>query len=275
MNGHVVGMVLLAALLHATWNAMLHRNADPLLSMMWMSIGIAALSALAIPLLQAPARASWPYIIASGLIHIGYSMSLTRAYRSGEFGDTYPIARGSSPVLVALGAAVVAGDHLGMLHLAGVLMVSLGILSLALHRRPVLMAPAAGALLAGALIAVYTVIDGMGVRLAGDAGGYTAWIFIFYAVMPAFFVSRRGTAALRAPLKVIGTSLIGGVVSIAAYGIVIWAMQFDAMGAVSALRETSVVFAAVIARVFMQERLTVRRLTACAVIALGAACIST
>jgi drug/metabolite transporter (DMT)-like permease len=272
---YVIGLVLLAALLHATWNAMLHRNSDPFVSMTWMSVSIAVLSAVAIPFLPAPARAAWPYIVASGLIHIAYNMSLIRAYQSGEFGETYPIARGSSPVLVSLGAAAVARDHLGLLHILGVLLVSLGIIYLAMQRGPISRTRAAAALLTGTIIALYTVIDGTGVRLSGNAVAYTAWIFLFYSLMPVVFIGLRHAAALRVPFTDVASSMTGGLVSIAAYGIVIWAMQFGAMGAVSALRETSVVFAALIARFFLKERLTVRRLGACTVIALGAVCIGT
>ena len=241
--------------------------------MSWMSISIAAVAAAVIPFLPPPTPPSWPYIIASGLIHIAYNMSLIRAYRSGEFGETYPIARGSSPVLVALGAAVVAGDRLGASHVLGVLLVSGGILFLALQRGRPSAHRMTAALLTGAIIALYTVVDGLGVRLSGHAQAYTTWIFLFYALMPVLFIASRGAGSLRTPLRDAARSMVGGLVSLLAYGIVIWAMQFGAMGAISALRETSVVFAALIARVFLKERLTVKRLAACAVIAAGAVCI--
>ena len=273
MRAQVVAYVLLAALLHACWNAILHGNSDRFLSMTWMSICIAVLSAAAIVFLPLPAPAAWPFILASGVVHIVYNMSLIRAYRSGELGETYPIARGSSPVLVAVGAAVVAHEHINSLHVAGVALVSMGILSLALQRGRVSRTGAAAALLTGATIAVYTVIDGMGVRRSGDAVSYTAWIFVCYTVMPIIFIRARGVTALRTSTMDIATSMTGGIVSLAAYGIVIWAMQFAAMGVISALRETSVVFAALLGGVFLKERLTLRRLGACSVIAIGAVCI--
>jgi uncharacterized membrane protein len=130
----------------------------------------------------------------------------------------------------------------------------------------------------GATIALYTVIDGIGVRLSGgEALAYTAWMFLFYWLMPLLFAAKRGLAALWAPLRTapmaLGSSLVGGLVSIAAYGIVIWALQSGAMGAVSALRETSVVFAVLIGRVFLREAVSGKRWLACIVVAAGAVCL--
>jgi drug/metabolite transporter (DMT)-like permease len=273
MFSYVGGFVLLAALLHATWNAMLHGNEDRFLSMTWMSICIAIVSITALPFLPLPHAGAWPCIVASGLVHIVYNMALVRAYRSGDLGETYPIARGSSPMLVALGAALFAREYPGVLPIVGIALVSAGIISLALQRGNVSRKGAFAAFVTGATIAVYTVIDGIGVRASGSAVSYTAWMFAFYALMLPLFISMRGAQALRAPVPVIVQNAAGGLVSIAAYGIVIWAMQFGAMGAVSALRETSVVFAALIGRMFLSERLSARRLISCCVIALGAVCI--
>ena len=142
MFSYVGGFVLLAALLHATWNAMLHGNRDRFLSMTWMSTSTGLVALIALPFLPMPAAPAFPYIIASGLVHIVYSVSLVYAYRSGDLGETYPIARGSSPLLVAVGAALFAREHLGWLPLAGILLVSAGIISLALERGRVSLAGA-------------------------------------------------------------------------------------------------------------------------------------
>ena len=155
----------------------------------------------------------------------------------------------------------------------GVLLVSFGIISLSLQRGHVSRKGTIWALVTGSTIAAYTVIDGIGVRLSGHAASYTAWMFLFYALMPVLFMQRRGAAALRAPLRDIGGSIGGGVLSVAAYGIVIWAMQFSAMGSVSALRETSILFAALIGRIFLKEQLTFGRMASCLAIALGAICL--
>jgi len=273
MVNSVGGFVLFAAILHATWNALLHGNQDRFRSMTWMSAGIVVLSVVAIPFLPLPNPSAWPYIIASGVVHIGYNISLVRAYRTGDLGKAYPISRGSSPLLVALGAALFARERLAPVHTFGILLVSVGIISLSLQRGQVSRKGTIWALVTGSTIAVYTVIDGIGVRLSGHAASYTAWMFLFYALMPVLFVRRRGGAALGAPLKDVGGSLAGGILSVAAYGIVIWAMQFSAMGSVSALRETSVLFTALIGRIFLNEQLTWGRMASCLAIAPGAICL--
>ncbi|MFM0237113.1 EamA family transporter [Paraburkholderia phytofirmans] len=278
MLSYTGGLVLVAALLHASWNAMLHGNRDRFLSMTWMSIAIAAVATLAILFTPLPASAAWPYLAASGLVHIVYNVSLVRAYRRGDLAQAYPIARGSSPLLVTLGAALFAHEAIGPLHALGIAMISGGIIALALQGGSVSRAGALAALATGASIALYTVIDGIGVRLSGgEALAYTAWMFLFYWLMPVLFVAMRGLAALWTPIRAapiaVASSLAGGLVSIVAYGIVIWAMQSGAMGTVSALRETSVVFAVLIGRVILREAVSARRWLACVVVAAGAVCL--
>jgi drug/metabolite transporter (DMT)-like permease len=272
------GFVLLAAILHASWNAMLHGNRDRYLSMTWMSIVIAIVSTLVVAVLPLPAAGAWPFIIASGLVHIVYNMSLIRSYRRSDLSVAYAIARGSSPLLVTLGAALFAREAISPVHALGIALISGGILTLALLDKHVSRADMLAALSTGAIIALYTVIDGLGVRQSGgQAVAYTAWMFMFYWLMPVLFVASRGLPALLSPIRThpasVGTSLVGGLVSIGAYGIVIWAMQSGAMGGVSALRETSVVFAALIGRLFLGEAMSAKRWTVCAVVAAGAVCL--
>jgi drug/metabolite transporter (DMT)-like permease len=278
MLSYTGGFVLVAALLHASWNAMLHGNRDRFLSMTWMSIAIAAVSTFVVLFTPRPAYAAWPYIVASGLVHIFYNVTLVQSYRRNDLAQAYPIARGSSPLLVTLGAALFAHEAIGPLHIFGILMISGGIIAIALEGSRVSRAGALAALTTGATIAVYTVIDGIGVRLSdGQALAYTAWMFLFYWLMPVLFVAMRGRAALWTPVRAapmaLGSSLVGGLVSIAAYGIVIWALQSGAMGAVSALRETSVVFAVLIGRMFLRETVSGKRWLACVVVAAGAVCL--
>ena len=237
MLSYTGGFVLFAAVLHASWNAMLHGNDDRFLSMTWMSIAIAAVSTVVILFTPWPAEAAWPYIITSGLVHIVYNVTLVRSYRRNDLAQAYPIARGSSPLLVTLGAALFAHEAIGPLHLLGIVMISGGIIAIALQGSHVSRAGVLAALTTGVTIAVYTVIDGIGVRLSGgQAIAYTAWMFLFYWLMPALFVAMRGLAALWSPVRsaptAVGSSLVGGLVSILAYGIVIWALQSGAMGAV-------------------------------------------
>jgi drug/metabolite transporter (DMT)-like permease len=282
MLSYTGGIVLFAAMLHASWNAVLHGNRDRFLSMTWMSLAIAVVATFVILNNPLPARAAWPYIAASGLVHFFYNVSLVRSYRRNDLALAYPIARGSSPLLVTLGAALFAHEAIGPLHALGVAMISGGIVAIALHGQPrgqrVSRAGALAALTTGATIALYTVIDGIGVRSSdGQSLAYTAWMFLSYWSMPVLFVARRGFAPLWTPVREaplsVGASLVGGLVSIAAYGIVIWALQSGAMGAVSALRETSVVFAVLIGRVFLREAVSGTRWLACVVVAAGAACL--
>jgi drug/metabolite transporter (DMT)-like permease len=278
MLSYTGGIVLLAAMLHASWNAMLHGNRDRFLSMTWMSIAIAAVATFVVLRNPLPASAAWPYIVASGLVHIVYNVSLVRSYRRNDLALAYPIARGSSPLLVTLGAALFADEAIGPLRALGVAMVSGGIIVIALQGHRTSRAGALAALTTGAMIALYTVIDGIGVRVSdGQPLSYTAWMFLFYWLMPVLFVAVRGAAPLWAPIRseplAVASSLAGGLVSIAAYGIVIWALQAGAMGAVSALRETSVVFAVLIGRVFLRESVSATRWLACIVVAAGAVCL--
>jgi drug/metabolite transporter (DMT)-like permease len=278
MSGHTGAIVLVAALLHATWNAMLHGNRDRFLSLTWMSICIAAVATVVALLGPLPDRAAWPCIVASGLVHILYNASLVRSYDRNDLALAYPIARGSSPLLVALGAALFAQEALGPSRVIGIAMISSGIMVIALHGQRVSRAGAVAALVTGATIALYTVIDGVGVRASGGRPvAYTAWMFLFYWLMPVLFAAMRGFAPLWASARTApgatATSLAGGLVSLAAYGIVIWAMQAGAMGAVSALRETSVVFAVLIGRVFLREAVDGTRWIACIVVAAGAICL--
>jgi drug/metabolite transporter (DMT)-like permease len=278
MLSYTGGIVLLAAMLHASWNAMLHGNRDRFLSMTWMSIAIAAVATFVVLRNPLPASAAWPYIVASGLVHIVYNVSLVRSYRRNDLALAYPIARGSSPLLVTLGAALFADEAIGPLRALGVAMVSGGIIVIALQGHRTSRAGALAALTTGAMIALYTVIDGIGVRVSdGQPLSYTAWMFLFYWLMPVLFVAVRGAAPLWAPIRseplAVASSLAGGLVSIAAYGIVIWALQAGAMGTVSALRETSVVFAVLIGRVFLRESVSATRWLACIVVAAGAVCL--
>lgn len=262
-----------AAILHASWNAALRGGRDRLWSMTLMMIAVAVASAIAMLFLPWPNVASWPYVIASAIIHIGYNLSLVRTYRTGDLGETYPISRGSSPVLVALGAAVFARESLSPLACLGVALVSGGILSLAFQGKKLRADFLPAAFTTGILIGAYTVVDGIGVRLSGNSLSYSASMFLLWSItMPFIYYVMRGKPPVYSKSQT-AMALMGGLVSILAYGIIIWAMAYGKMGMVSALRETSVVFAAIIGRIFLHEKLTVRRIISCMAVALGAVCL--
>jgi drug/metabolite transporter (DMT)-like permease len=197
------------------------------------------------------------------------------SYRHGDLGVSYPISRGSSPLLVALGAAALAGERLDGLSLTGVAFISIGILGLAFEGRKGLRSRAlVPALLTGITIAAYTLADGLGARLSGHSQAYAAWLFVSYGpAMLLILVLWRGHADQFRLDAETARSALGGLVSMTAYAMVIFAASVSPMGPVSALRETGVVFAALIGRIFLGEELSGRRLASCSVVALGAACL--
>jgi drug/metabolite transporter (DMT)-like permease len=266
-------LVLLAAFMHAAWNALLRGGADRGRSMAMMSatLGIFGLGLLAVAGLPAPA--SWIYVLASGVLHWIYIALLVVTYRSGDLGETYSVARGSSPALVALGGSLFAGEWMNLLGIAGVGLVSAGIFMLAAAKGRLQAMNLPWALATGVSIAAYTVVDGFGVRASGNWLGYTAVTFAFFIAAPLWFLAKQGTGFFKVSGSEVLKAVGGGVISIAAYAVIIWAMQSSPMGAVSALRETSVVFAALLGAAFLRERLTVQRIVACCIIAAGAVCV--
>ncbi|MGN8000454.1 EamA family transporter [Sphingomonas sp. 22176] len=267
-------IVLVAAVLHASWNALLCGGGDRLWSMTIMCIAIAVACALMAPFLPIPARASWGCVALSALLHTGYNLFLVRTYREGDLGQTYPIARGASPLLVSLGAAIFARELPDVLSLTGVLLVSGGIVALAFQGRAIGRKTLLFALGTGCFIGAYSVTDGLGVRLSGAPLGYTVWMCLSWGLLaPASYIMLRDARTLVRGRQEMLVAAGGGLASLLAYAIVIFAMARGAMGPVSALRETSVVFAAVIGRIFLRERLSRYRIAACLVVATGAVLI--
>lgn len=253
---------------------MLHAGGDRLWSMTIMAIATALVGALLAPFVARPAPASWRFALLSALFHVGYSLFLVRAYRSGDLGQSYPIARGSSPLLVSLGAALFAREIPDAVSMAGVALVSGGIISLAFQGRKLGPESLFYAIGTGCFIGAYSVTDGIGVRLSGTPTGYSTWLFLLWGMMmAAVYIAARDWRSLRRTTRETATAAGGGIVSLIAYGIVIFAMALGPMGPVSALRETSVVFAALIGRFALHERLTRYRILACVVVAIGALCI--
>lgn len=273
LSPFAIMLVLLAAFLHAAWNALLRGGADRTLSMAIMNatLGVAGLVLLLFAGL--PAQASWVFVIASGVLHWIYVALLVVTYRSGDLGETYPVARGSSPALVALGGSLLAGEWMNVTGIVGVGLVSAGIFMLAAAKGRLHAMNLPWALATGVSIAAYTVVDGFGVRASQNWLGYTAAIFAFFIAGPLWFLARSGARFFKLPAGEAAKAIGGGIISLAAYGAIIWAMQTSAMGAVSALRETSVVFAALLGAAFLREKLTAWRIAACCIIAAGAVCV--
>jgi drug/metabolite transporter (DMT)-like permease len=269
----VTAAVLVAAVLHAGWNALLKGVPDRLATVVLLDLTGLGLSVLALPLVPVPAPASRGLLLASVLLHLGYELLLLRAYRVGDLSQVYPLARGTAPLLVAGFAGLVLGERLGPWQLAGLSGVCVGLLLLLLGAGgvPLGRGQAVGpALATGVCIAAYTVADGLGVRRAGTDLGYVAWLFLLHGLpIPLFVlaVRRRGLAArLRGHLRV---GVAAGALSLAAYGLVLWAQRRGALAVVAALRETSVLVAALIGSLVFGERFGRRRVLAAAVLAAG------
>jgi drug/metabolite transporter (DMT)-like permease len=269
----VVLWVLFAALLHAIWNAFLHRSGDRVWLVGMMAIPYIVVSAVGVAVLPLPAPAAWPYILASVALEFGYCLSLIRAYRSGDFGQIYPIARGLSPLLVFVGALVFAHEALKPAGIAGVAFVSFGIVSLAFRRNMRFSGDSVPfALLTGLFIATYTVVDGIGARIAGNGFSYIMWVYLIWNI-PLFLLVwhwRGGARGMFIGRTQVRRGLFAGVLALMAYCLIIQAYRYLPIAMVSALRESSSIFAVLIGWMFMREKLTAQRIFACALVTLGA-----
>ena len=274
MSFSLIALVLLAAVLHASWNALVKTSGDKLLVLMCIMMVAGLLSAVFLPFVGLPDKASWPYLALSILIHSAYYFSLVGAYNHGDLSHVYPLARGSAPLVVLLGGIVFANEIPTTNQWLGVLIVSAGIISLAFERglsfdqsnkRALVYA-----LLTGFSIAAYTLTDGIGVRLSGDALAYIFWLFAleFFPLLIYTIYKRPGQVVPFLKLNW-RFCLVGGVASAAAYGIVIYALGQGFMAGISALRETSVVIATFIGIFIFKEKNAVSRIIAGIVVTLG------
>ncbi|MBW6420211.1 DMT family transporter [Rhizobium sp. XQZ8] len=271
MSTFVVMLALCAAILHASWNAFLRSGADRLWTMTVMTL---AMTIVAVPValfLPLPAQASWPYLAASALFQIVYGLLLVAAYRHGELGQVYPIIRGSAPLLVTLGGLLFMGQVLLPLTMAGVLLVVIGIMLLSLGKGRASVSSMGFALATGVSIAGYSTIDAIGIRLSGNTAAYITWVFLLPGILMGItFIAMRGAIHIDLRARETWKASAGGMVSLLSYGAVLIAYSMAPAGPVSALRETSVVFAVLIGRLFLGETLSAKRIAACIVVAAGA-----
>jgi drug/metabolite transporter (DMT)-like permease len=267
-------LVLLAAALHAGWNALVKAGDDGLTRLAFVNLGCGACGLVMLPFVAMPDPRAWPFIAASVVVHHAYYFLLVAGYRHGDLSQVYPIARGSAPLLVAVGAFVFADERLSGLGVLGVLIISAAIYSLAIdgrrgNRSP---GPIGAALATGTAIAGYTIVDGLGGRAAGDVLGYIAALFLLDSLPLALMVLHLRRHSLAYTLSSNWRAgLAGGVCSGLAYGLVIWAMSLVPMTYVSALRETSVILAAWFGTRLLREPFGARRLMAAALVAAGVA----
>jgi drug/metabolite transporter (DMT)-like permease len=274
----VLVAVLGAAVLHAVWNAMAHGVPDRLagFALLGLSSGLCGLVAVAVTGL--PPANTWPYIIASVLIHLAYYGGLLASYQLGQFSQVYPLARGTSPWVVAVIAIVVLHQQPVPLELAGVLLISAGLIALVFiggrpsrRQSPALLA----AFGTGLTIAAYTVVDGLAVHKLPLAT-YMGWVFMLQGlIVPLAVFCWRGPGFLTQERRHVYAGLGGGLVSMVAYGLVLWAQQRGTLASIAALRETSIIFGAIIGALFFGERFGPKRAIAAAVVVAGIVLIST
>lgn len=272
MSTSVMLLVLFAAVLHASWNAVVKSSPDKFLDIVLVTGGAGAFCAVTLPFLPLPDAGSWPYIAASTVVHILYFLLIGAAYRSGDMSHAYPLMRGAPPLLVALASGPLLGERLTAGEWSGILLICGGILGL------LLVTPAGGnttrttrlALLNALAVATYTLIDGTGVRLSGHPISYTMWIFLLTAppILAWAVMSRRADMQrhLRARWHL---ALAGGACTLGGYVIVLWAMTRAPIAMVAALRETAILFGTAISAFVLKERPGYSRPVAAVVILIG------
>jgi len=270
MPADALAAVLVGALLHATWNAVVKSGRDKTLDMVTVSMGGALIGLAIIPFVPLPESASLPYLAASVSVHFAYYVLVAAAYRAGDMSLTYPIMRGGGPLIVAATSGLVLGETLSGFALWGVLAICAGVLSMALGARHGSRAAVLYALANAVVIAVYTYADGLGARAAGSAVSYAAWLFVLSPLPFLAYVlwtrpAEMGRHVLTRPFALV----LGGACTVGSYVLALWAMTRAPIAVVAALRETSILFAAVIGWLVLKEALTPGRVLASCAIAAG------
>ena len=262
--------VLAAAVTHATWNAIAHGIKDQTLAFALIGVGGAAVSVPLVIVAGLPRPSSWPYLLASVGIHVFYNLLLMQCYRLGEFSQVYPLARGVSPLVVTILAAVFVHEQLALPQVAGVVIISAGLAFLVFAGRR----PDRGAFLAaagtGLTIAAYTTVDGVGVRLSANPVGYIACLMVLESLwVPLFAAIRRREVLLKQPWRILLSGVAAGALSVLAYGLVLWAQTKGALAPIAALRETSVIFGAIIGTLVFREPFGRTRIAATVLVVTG------
>ncbi|MCB1547485.1 MAG: EamA family transporter [Hyphomicrobiaceae bacterium] len=271
--------MLAAALLHACWNALAKGRVggDPFIGAVVIAIGAAVVSLATLPFSGLPDPASYPFVGASGIIHVGYFVLIGASYRHADFTAIYPLMRGAAPLVVAAFGLLLFQEALTLPLLAGTLFLSGGVIGLGAQSIRSGGLAAKGLAIAAvniAIIVIYTLVDGYGVRRSGNPVGYvTLMMALTGAILVGLIGCYRGRDLLRMLLRQWHIGLVGGVMAMLSYGAALWAMTHAPIGAVAALRETSVLFATMIGVVFLGERLGLARLVATLAIFAGLACM--
>ena len=262
--------VIAAAVTHAAWNAIAHGIKDQTLAFALIGVGGIAVGIPLVIVAAMPRGDCWPYLLGSVAIHVFYNLLLMQCYRLGEFSQVYPLARGTSPLVVSILAAIFIHEHLSPPQIAGVLVVSAGLATLVLAGRRPGRAAFLAAVGTGLTIAAYTTVDGVGVRLSGSPAGYIGWLMVLESLcVPMFAVIRRRDVLLKQPKRILLAGLAAGALSVLAYGLVLWAQTRGALAPIAALRETSVIFGAIIGTLVFREPFGRTRIAATVLVAAG------
>ncbi len=273
MTPAIVALVLSAAVLHASWNALVKSSGNPVYTILGLQTVGAIVCACIIPFLALPLAPSWPMIIASVIIHNIYYVTLSQAYRAGDLSQVYPVFRGLAPILVTVGAGLFASEWLPAQSMLGIFIISIAIMSLAFGNRFTGEMPRKAlmwGLITSVLIAGYTIVDGLGVRESGSPLSYICWLFVLEPLpIGLWLMLRQRDDCLTQLRSNLLTTVAGGIAASLAYGLVIFAMSLGAMGIVSSLRETSVIIAALIGSVVLKESFGKQRIIAAILVAAG------
>ncbi|MBN9236535.1 MULTISPECIES: EamA family transporter [Phyllobacteriaceae] len=256
--------VLSAAAMHATWNAMVKVHLDRFLSVTVLTLGMASMALVAVPFVEFPRAEVWPWIFASTLFHMGYKLCLIGAYKAGDLAQTYPLARGTAPLLAAIGGIFVVSEIPGTLSIVGIVLLCGGTLLMSFrggaHLEKLNLRAVGFALATSVFIASYTLSDGSGARLAATASSYAVYLFLcdgIWSLILCLLV--RGRQSLPAMARDWKAGIITGCLSGTAYWIVMWAMTKAPIASVASLRESSILFAMMISVFALGEKMTAWR----------------
>lgn len=274
MELHIFIAVLVAALLHASWNLLVKLDLDRFLALLLISSVMGIMGVAMLTVFPWPKSESYPYLIASGLLHTGYNIFLARSYRTGDLSQVYPIARGTAPLLTFIGAWGLAGESVTGLGALGILLLVSGIWLTARPNTRSLRLDGLTlffALGTSVFIAAYTLVDGFGARLSGSASAYAGALFVLDGLfMVIAALATRGPKVFAQVLPSWKSGVTGALLSAGAYWIVIWAMSLAPIAAVAALRETSILFVILMSAFFLKEKVTGFRLAGATLIVIGA-----
>lgn len=272
---HVFVAVLVAASLHAGWNSLVKMGIDRRSTLLLLTLVQAGIAIPLLPFVAQPATEAWSWILASAALHVGYKIFLMQAYAHADLSQAYPLARGSAPLIVTIWSALILGTTFTPTSVAAILAISLGILLMTTKGSSsgwMRSSAVFWALGTAAFTASYTLVDGVGARIAGTSSGFILWMVIGDAIgLTTFAVLTRGRASISALLPVWRAGVVTGAMSLGSYWIAVWAFTQAPIALVAALRESSILFATVIAAVVLSERVTRWRWISACLIACGVA----